>query len=290
MIDGKTVVHYVPDRVDAEIGDVILFKFFAAAHSVTQSEFMTPCTPKQGGFDSGLIPNPNNTDSAMFERPFTVTTKSPLWFYCKQPVKNHCGQGMVFGINPNGKMDEFISKAKAQNGALVTQTVSATSTSAAATTSAVYQAPPPSTFTVVVEGGINLTANTNTLKFDPPLIPRVEKGTKLVFDFRKLNHTLTESTFANPCMKKPGGLDTDFHNFNANDVPGQNTTTFVIDSDPSTPRWFYCKQANGKANGHCHNGMVFAINTDMGTFQKFKENAEKTPVTLPGKRTKRYDA
>ncbi|KAF1811722.1 hypothetical protein P152DRAFT_366688, partial [Eremomyces bilateralis CBS 781.70] len=270
LVAENGVVKYVPDRIDAEVGDVVKFRFFAAAHSATQSTFDTPCTPLQHGFDTDLIPNPNNVESAEFERLFHVKDKKPTWFYCKQPNKNHCGQGMVFGINPNGKMDEFIQRAKDQNGALVDAPPPPTDT-----------APPPATATVVVSGGFNPDGS-NNLQFTPPFLPTVKKGEKVVFDFRKLNHTLTESTFWNPCVKKFGtDIDTDFQNFNPDDVPLKTPATVEFTSDK--PRFFYCKQANGTPNGHCSNGMVFAVNVNDYTFQAFQRNAQATLPRIKGR-------
>jgi plastocyanin len=293
------VVHYVPDRVNADVGDFIEFIFLKANHSATQSTFDKPCTKLDGGFDSQLIPNLNGTVSAEFERLFEVKDKAPKWFYCKQPVKNHCGQGMVFGINPKSddQMNQFIENAKKQNGDKVnppSTTGSAAATSAASTTVASSTASSTATgaaaplATVVVSGGLT-PEGVNTLKFDPPFIPIVPRGSSVVFDFRKLNHTLTESTLENPCKKKPGtDVDTNFMNFNMADKPLQNATTITFDSEG--PRYFYCKQANGKANGHCKNGMVFAINVDQNGFNTFQTNAKNTAVTIPGKRSMAWDA
>lgn len=280
LVAENGVVKYVPDRVDAEVGDVVKFRFFAAAHSATQSSFDKPCTAIKDGFDSDLIPNMENKEGAEFERLFTVKDKAPKWFYCKQPNRNHCGQGMVFGINPNGKMDEFIQKAKDQNGALV----SATPPPPASTT-----APAPSAkTTVTVSGGFNADGS-NNLKFDPAYLPKVKRGEEVVFDFRKLNHTLTESTFWNPCMKKANTpIDTNFQNANPDDVPLAKAVTIKFDSDES--RFFYCKQANGTPRGHCSNGMVFAVNVDENGFRKFQDNAKATLPKIKGRSAQGFAA
>ena len=77
-------VKFVPDNVNAMIGDVVEYNFLAKSHSLTQSEFLTPCT-FNGGFDTGLNQsNPKNT-SGLFVIPFPVKTTKPQWFYCKQP-------------------------------------------------------------------------------------------------------------------------------------------------------------------------------------------------------------
>ena len=146
---------------------------------------------------------------------------------------------------------------------------SATTTSSAST----------STFTVTV--GLD---NGKTLKFDPPYLPKVAKGSKVHFDFRAKNHTLTESSFNEPCKKLGGtNIDTNFQNVNLKDVPGQNATDIVLDSEENKPRWFYCKQANGTPQGHCGQGMVFAINTDEAKFNEFLGKAKATLPKVKGR-------
>ena len=102
-----------PNHVNANIGDFVLFNMVGLSHSVTQSQFTSPCSGSNA-FDTELQPNPHNK-SDFIVKPFEVTTAEPLWFFCKQKgPPNHCGQGMVFGINPRSdqQMTEFISRAK----------------------------------------------------------------------------------------------------------------------------------------------------------------------------------
>lgn len=255
---------YAPNSVDAAVGDVIAFNFLALNHTVSQSNFATPCT-FNGGFDTSFEQfNPKN-ESGKFIKTFTVKDTKPTWFYCRQTVKvSHCGKGMVFGINPAGKMEQFIKNAEAQNGGNATATATATGTATAA--------PALTTVTVGLDNG-------KTLKFSPPFLPKQAKGSKIVFDFRFKNHTLTESSFADPCKKLAATpIDTNFQNVNVADIAGQNATTITLDTDESKPRWFYCKQANGTPQGHCGQGMVFAINTDE---KKFGEFVDKAKATLP---------
>lgn len=268
--DGK--VQFVPNNVNAEIGDVVLYDFLKMSHSLTQSEFLTPCT-YNGGFDTGLNQvNPHNV-SGLFVIPFEVTTKKPQWFYCKQAgPPNHCGKGMVFGLNPGNKMDQFIQNAINQNGNLTT----ATSTTIATAPSTTSTSTSTGAVTTVTVGLMNGTV----LKFDPPYLSKVSVGQKIHFDFRAANHTLTESSLYEPCKKLAGTtVDTNFQNVNKGDVPELKPFDLVIDSDK--PRFFYCKQANFTPKGHCGKGMVFAINTDGATFSQFEMNAIATIPTQP---------
>ena len=136
---------------------------------------------------------------------------------------------------------------------------------------------------------ISVTVGANKqLRFDPPLINGVGQGQRIHFDFRALNHTFTESSFANPCTKNPyAQFDTDFNNVNPNDIP--NFKPFDITLDSGRPRFFYCRQANKTPKSHCAAGMVFAVNVDDYTFTQFLANAKvdglpkikgRTPVVL----------
>ncbi|KAI9675712.1 MAG: hypothetical protein M1817_001079 [Caeruleum heppii] len=274
---------FKPNQIEAAVGDVVEFKFLARNHSVTQSNFRTPCIPN-GGVDLGFQFNAANASD--ITRSITITDTRPTWFYCKQALPvSHCGKGMVFGINPAGRMDAFIRNAEMQNGTgsamgsgasgfLVptgTGSPAATGTSGVAVT----------TVTVGLDRG-------RTLRFDPPFLQNKQKGEVIHFDFRFKNHTVTESSLNNPCKKLPGTLvDTNFQNVNDADIAGQNATDFTLDTDLDRPRFFYCKQANGTPNGHCSNGMVFAINTDDATYTKFVENARATLPKVKGRMVQR---
>ena len=261
---------FVPDRVNAEVGDVVLYNFLKQSHSLTQSEFLTPCTPN-GGFDTGLNQvNPTNT-SGLFLIPFEVKTEKPQWFYCKQKQGNHCGKGMVFGLNPGDKMDQFIQNAIRQNG----NSTAASSTAASPTATSVYSSPTGTATGAIPTVTVGLQ-NGTVLKFDPPFLPKVAIGQKIHFDFRAANHTLTESSLADPCTKLAGTtVDTNFQNVNKADIPELKPFDLVIDSD--RPRYFYCRQGN---KAHCAKGMVFSVNTDEATFRQFEANAKAVAPTL----------
>ncbi|KAI9781713.1 MAG: hypothetical protein M1835_004244 [Candelina submexicana] len=111
----------------------------------------------------------------------------------------------------------------------------------------------------------------------------VKKDSIIHFDFRALNHTLTESSFANPCKKLDGtDIDTNFQNANKADI--QNARAIDINITSDGPRYFYCKQANGTPKGHCSNGMVFDINIDSNKLTQFQNNAVATkPPMIKGR-------
>ena len=264
---GKNV--YSPNQVNAKKGDVIVFNFLAKNHTLTQSEFATPCT-YNGGFDTGFNQfNPNN-QSDLFDLKVRIEGDSkPLWFYCAQ--NGHCPSGMVFGINPGNKMDQFIAKAKAlaPSTASMPPAMSSSAPPMASSSAAATSTVPTKSSTTApravngatdaiqtVTVGLN---NGTTLRFDPPFLTGIAQGSRVHFDFRAVNHTLTESSFASPCMKLAGtDIDTNFNNANKGDVPNLHPFDFTFDS--TRTRFFYCKQANGTPNSHCGKGMVFMIN------------------------------
>ncbi|KAK2789631.1 hypothetical protein FQN52_005970 [Onygenales sp. PD_12] len=261
--DGE--VKFIPNQITAPPGDLVAFNFLAQSHSLTQSEFNTPCT-YNGGFDTGLNQlNPKN-ESGKFVYAIPVTTEKPLWFYCKQQgPPNHCGKGMVFGLNPGDKMDQFIKNAIAQNGGL---------NPAQPTVTQLPKAAP--TVTVGLDKG-------KTLRYSPDFMPDVPKGTKIHFDFRAANHTLTESSWEHPCtpLKKQGAVDTGFNHANPNDIP--ESRPFDLLNDSNGPRYFYCKQAAGTPNAHCAKGMVFAINVSQWQFKEFQKRAIATAPKIKGR-------
>ena len=93
-------------------GDTVTFMFAAGSHSVTESTFSAPCTLKEGGVDSGIMPaTPGQATVPTWS--FTVKNgTAPAWFYCK--AGRHCAAGMVFSINPTAERSHETFKATAQ--------------------------------------------------------------------------------------------------------------------------------------------------------------------------------
>jgi plastocyanin len=93
-------LHFEPQNVVAEIGDMVEFHFLPKNHTVVQSSFDAPCTPLEGGIFSGF-----NFATAAGEAPnvftFIVKDKEPFWYYCSQTAGNHCQAGMSGVINQN---------------------------------------------------------------------------------------------------------------------------------------------------------------------------------------------
>ncbi|KAF2634587.1 hypothetical protein P280DRAFT_474538 [Massarina eburnea CBS 473.64] len=119
-------LHFEPENVVAEIGDLIEFHFLPKNHTVVQSSFDKPCEPLAGG--NGIFSGFNfKTDageaSQVFQ--FTVQNKEPFWYYCSQAVGNHCQKGMSGVINQNFNSANTLTAYKANSVGAVTKQPSA---------------------------------------------------------------------------------------------------------------------------------------------------------------------
>ncbi|KAH6662651.1 hypothetical protein F5X68DRAFT_106258, partial [Plectosphaerella plurivora] len=92
---------FVPNSVNAAVGDVIQFQFSNGNHTVTQSTETTPCQPLQqtnaNAIHSGHIPfQDGQATVGTFNMP--VTNTDPLFLYCA--TGPHCQEGQVMIVNP----------------------------------------------------------------------------------------------------------------------------------------------------------------------------------------------
>jgi len=115
------------------------------------------------------------------------------------------------------------------------------------------------------------------LKFDPQQIT-AQQGDIVNFQFRGGNHTVTQSTFANPCTWQVNNV-TQQKGFNSGFMPytpnsGQVSVYSLEIANASTPIWFFCGRPP-----HCKGGMYGAINaptTGNKTFTQFAANVQTT--------------
>ncbi|TRM63865.1 hypothetical protein BD626DRAFT_547677 [Schizophyllum amplum] len=107
------------------------------------------------------------------------------------------------------------------------------------------------------------------LSFNPSSLTDVENGDTVTFHFISGNHTLTQSTFDEPCKYKEGGVDSGYQD--VQNVGGGSRLHYTITvNDASTPLWFFCAQT-----AHCTRGMVFAVNpTTDKPFSEFQATAK----------------
>jgi plastocyanin len=120
-------LHFEPENVVAEIGDLVEFHFLPKNHTVTQSSFDKPCEPLGGatsvfsGFNFAVKAGetPNGESNSVFS--FQVQNKDPFWYYCSQTAGNHCQMGMSGVINQNFDGDKTLARYKENSKATVTK-------------------------------------------------------------------------------------------------------------------------------------------------------------------------
>jgi plastocyanin len=115
-------LHFEPENVVAEIGDIVEFHFLPKNHTVVQSSFDKPCEPLGDG--SGVFSGFNFATSRG-EAPdifaFTVRSKEPFWYYCSQTVGDHCQNGMSGVINQNSNSDKTLALYKEKAKVAITR-------------------------------------------------------------------------------------------------------------------------------------------------------------------------
>ncbi|KAF2468787.1 Cupredoxin [Lindgomyces ingoldianus] len=116
------------------------------------------------------------------------------------------------------------------------------------------------------------------LKFTPDNI-YAKIGDEIEFQFFPKNHSVVQSSFANPCNPLEGAIFSGF-------IPstgGAASQTFTIKVTTDKPIWLYCGAL--KPMPHCASGMVAAINAPAtgNTLEAFRGLAMKTnSSTFPG--------
>ncbi|KAF9487999.1 hypothetical protein BDN71DRAFT_1513466 [Pleurotus eryngii] len=213
---------YVPPYVNAAPGDVVNFIF----NSII---FRSSLCRSRRGRKVGLTPT---VLSPNFQ--FHVADTTPKWFYCGQT--GHCGQGMVFAINPapEGEARSFQAfrdlainangTANASSAVVSSAFASSSGQSVRTTTYTSYDGmPPPTPAPQPVEHKITVGAN-GEFVFTPSNI-QASVGDEVIFEFRPKNHTVTESSFSNPC--RPLADVTGVQGFRSGFVPvAADATTF----------------------------------------------------------------
>jgi plastocyanin len=99
---GKNGLAFEPNRLSVPVGDTVEFHFWPTTHSVAQSDFERPCTPRRGGM-FGDVPEfysgPTTVASGESPRVFRIQVNDTvsIFFYCA--VDRHCQDGMAGVIN-----------------------------------------------------------------------------------------------------------------------------------------------------------------------------------------------
>lgn len=82
-------------------------------------------------------------------------------------------------------------------------------------------------------------------------------GDVLIFRFLESNHTVTQSSFEQPCMPS-SGFDSGFRYYNPRNQTGVINQVALFLVRDTEPVWFFCRQ--GIPQSHCAAGMVFGLN------------------------------
>lgn len=94
---GKGGLKFDPEIITgAQKGDTIRYSFFAANHSVVESNFADPCVPLNGGAFSGFVPTASPDKASATTFTIELNDTKPRWIYCSQGA--HCKSGMVHSI------------------------------------------------------------------------------------------------------------------------------------------------------------------------------------------------
>jgi len=133
------------------------------------------------------------------------------------------------------------------------------------------------TIIAAATGTLDLTFKPNSVVAAP--------GTFVEFHFGSLNHSLAQSSLANPCS--PANSSAIFAGFDFSTAAGTNSTSvFTLQINDTTPFWFYCPQVLPVA--HCPLGMAGVINPPSSTTgDQFVAAAKLTngtiiPATIQG--------
>jgi len=116
----------------------------------------------------------------------------------------------------------------------------------------------------------------NALVFEPAEI-KAEVGDIIHFKFWPKNHSVAQSSFAEPCKPLANGFWSGF--VNTTDMAKAADLTYMYNvTNASAPIWFYCTQGP-----HCQRGMVGVINPPAQgnrTLEAFKELAAEAEENI----------
>lgn len=122
----------------------------------------------------------------------------------------------------------------------------------------------------------SVVAGLGGLKFDPDNVV-AEIGDIVEWHFLPMNHSLVQSSFAEPCKPLADGTGF-FPGFEFATQQGQATNVFQIVVEDKKPLWYYCPQQKGN---HCQQGMVGVINQNFDN-QEFSLRRHRELAALTG--------
>ncbi|KAJ5825365.1 hypothetical protein N7474_002503 [Penicillium riverlandense] len=105
-VGPKTAPHrYVPHNITANVGDIVVFEFYPANHSVVKADYLAPCVPaSEGLFYSGAFntfdEDNGNLVGSVPTWSIRINDTKPTFFYCTA-IGSCIVNGMVGAINPD---------------------------------------------------------------------------------------------------------------------------------------------------------------------------------------------
>ncbi|KAF8330985.1 hypothetical protein F5887DRAFT_76369 [Amanita rubescens] len=114
---------------------------------------------------------------------------------------------------------------------------------------------------------INVQVGPNNQQVFQPQIVNASNGEIIQFIFFPGTHTVTQSSFDQPCTRN--GFNSGQISVNQNQ---QQYPTFQIQVNDNQPIYIY-----SGADNDCQNGMVFAVNINQQRFQEFQQRARQQP-------------
>ncbi|KZT38787.1 hypothetical protein SISSUDRAFT_716841 [Sistotremastrum suecicum HHB10207 ss-3] len=126
QVGGVQTLTFSPNSIVASNGDIVRFIFDGiGVHSVVQSNFIQPCQPFAGGFNSGFVNVTTGFKGSFLQYDLQVVDETtPVWFYCAQSQPHpHCVAGMSGVINPSGTAQNLQELEAYQGAARKLQTL-----------------------------------------------------------------------------------------------------------------------------------------------------------------------
>ncbi|KID88507.1 extracellular serine-rich protein [Metarhizium guizhouense ARSEF 977] len=125
----------------------------------------------------------------------------------------------------------------------------------------------------------SVVAGLGGLRFDPDNVV-AEIGDIVEWHFLPQNHSLAQSSFAEPCKPLADGTGF-FPGFDFATSQGQARNVFQLQVKDKKTIWYYCPQQKGN---HCQQGMAGVINQNFDnpnlSLQKYKEAAALTGTSV----------
>ncbi|KIL64606.1 hypothetical protein M378DRAFT_126435 [Amanita muscaria Koide BX008] len=133
-VTGQKGLGFDPSDINPVVGDIVSFTFASGTHSVVQSTFDHPCTPINGGYNSGshtVDANIPLNDTTLPVGQLYINDTIPQWFF--DQASGQCQQGAVMAVNPTVTQNVTAFKANAAQD--TTPATSSTSSASGTSTS-----------------------------------------------------------------------------------------------------------------------------------------------------------